>query len=358
MKKNPLFTVIIIVTVAVTVSFILYSRHEEGVPLQVDKNTQGKKEGLALRRSGNLPYDDALGRGSKLLNKTDHQETDWTREEEAYPDFSEERNAAGYENWLGVRKEIGRPDGIDQEHDDPFKEHLSHLFLMNHPHGSEPGGSNTECALALHPLDAGYQQGTAALPSFGQETSAEANMKSSLDHKDRGVYAERGLSHMADDEGEGSASLKSAKNGRVGYRFSQALALQVGLDYIPGLPGYEFSKDSPSISSSDAPSLDVTTYTSSLKFSPDLGSKTTRPYVVGGFGLMHADAASDTSGPALWFIDPNYDSEMSTSGKIGLGLEFRKDNTSLGIEANLGSGFGDLADVVYQTWNMGLTLHW
>ena len=35
-----------------------------------------------------------------------------------------------------------------------------------------------------------------------------------------------------------------------------------------------------------------------------------------------------------------------------------KKSKAIGMEGSLASGFGDLADVVYQTWSMGLTLHW
>jgi hypothetical protein len=223
-------------------------------------------------------------------------------------------------------------------------------------------------ALPIYAQDTGYKESTDILPTHVEKTTSREKIKSTRGHRDRGGYAGSGLSHVTNASNnkidvyewpiEKDPAHKSAKNARAGYRFSDQLALEVGLDYIPGLPNYELSTDSPALSTSDEPGLDVTTYMSAGKFSPDLGSKTAKPYIVGGFGLMRAETASDEHGPALWFVDPNRKSELATSGKIGLGLELRKDNTSLGIEGNLASGFGDLADVVYQTWSMGLTIHW
>jgi hypothetical protein len=89
-----------------------------------------------------------------------------------------------------------------------------------------------------------------------------------------------------------------------------------------------------------------------------LDSKAVRPYIVGGFGLMHAGPASGKRGPAAWLFAPNHESELEASGKIRLGLEVRRDNASFGIQGGLISGSGDLAGVVYQNWTMGFTHHW
>lgn len=43
---------------------------------------------------------------------------------------------------------------------------------------------------------------------------------------------------------------------------------------------------------------------------------------------------------------------------LGLGLEIRKNNTSMDIKGNYASGFGDLSEVVYESLRLGVSFHW
>jgi hypothetical protein len=218
-------------------------------------------------------------------------------------------------------------------------------------------------ALPAHAQETGYSQDAGVLPTPVQNATSVEKTKdtSKKGHPDRGVYTGSGLPYITEEPVKKTSGYESELerdpphtsfgNTQAGYRLNEQFALEVGLDHITGLPGYELSADSEA-------ALDVTSYMSGVKFSPDLGYKTTRPYIVGGFGLMRAETGSEESDSALWFVDPNSESELGPSGKVGFGLELRKDNTSLGFEGTVGSGFGNLAGTVYQSWSMGLTLHW
>jgi hypothetical protein len=341
MRKLLLFALLVLLSGIALITYVRYTGHEQGMPSRVERTTPGEKVKLAA--PGVVLEGNVRQEGSRR----DHHEDEQADTGKASP---------------GFRKERGKTD------DDRFKEHLSHLFGLDRPPALQEGGSTTDPALPANTQDTGFKQSTGILPSHVEKTTSGEKTKSTSNHRNRGTYAGSGLSFVTKEQDKNAGGYESsvekdpshtsAKNARVGYRFNEQLALEIGLDYIPGLPGYELSTDSPGLSTMDEAGRDVTTYMPGVKFSPDLGSKTARPYIVGGFGLMRAETTPEEHGPALWFVDPNRESELATSGKIGLGLEVRKDNTSIGIEGNLASGFGDLADVVYQTWSMGLTLHW
>jgi len=224
--------------------------------------------------------------------------------------------------------------------------------------------------LPAYTQETGHTQDGDIFPSPVESATSVETTKDTIKRgrSDRGIYTGGGLPYISEDPVKETNSYESSLgkdpshtslgNAQAGYRFNEQLALEVGLDHINGLPGYELSVDSEALSASDEATRDVTTYMTGVKFAPDLGSKTTRPYIVGGFGLMRTETTSEESGPGLWFMDPNSQSELGPSGKVGFGLELRKDNTSLGFEGNVGSGFGSLSGTVYQSWGMGLTLHW
>lgn len=251
-------------------------------------------------------------------------------------------------------------DTVDKSADARFKEHLFRLFNLGPLVGSQDGESATNSALQTHAQDTEYNQNKDLLsPNEEKTTTSLAKISKHSHPEDQGAYAERGLPYISQEwMNKEDSGLTSAMNARVGYRFNENLALEIDFDYIPGVPGYDLVINSDAQTYSDKSDLDVTTYMPAVKFSPDLGSKTVRPYIIGGFGLMHADTASEKYNPPIWFVDPKNDSVLETSSKIGLGFDFRKDNTSLGIQGSLASGSGDLANFVYQSWSMGLTLHW
>ncbi|MEE9567609.1 MAG: outer membrane beta-barrel protein [Desulfobacteria bacterium] len=347
MRKLLLFAVLMLLPTIALITYVRYTGHEQGMRSRVERTTPGEKVKLAAQKTGVVLEGGFPEEGNRPVQGADYHENEQADTGKASPGFSKKR---------------------DKTDTDRFKEHLSHLFGLDRPPALQEGGSTTDPALPANTQDTGFKQSTGILPSHVEKTTSGEKTKSTSNHRNRGTYAGSGLSFVTKEQDKNAGGYESsiekdpshtsAKNARVGYRFNKQLALEIGLDYIPGLPGYELSTDSPALSTLDEAGRDVTTYMPAVKFSPDLGSKTARPYIVGGFGLMRAETTSEEHGPALWFVDPNRESELATSGKIGLGFELRKDNTSIGIEGNLASGFGDLADVVYQTWSMGLTLHW
>jgi hypothetical protein len=271
---------------------------------------------------------------------------------------SEESGHKNYE--ASAQKDPDDIATVDQSADARFKEHLSRLFDLGPPVGSQDGASATNPALPTHAQYTEYSQNKDLLSSNEEKTTKSLAKISKYSHpEDQGAYAERGLPYISKEwMNKEDSGYTSAMNSRVGYRFNENLALEIDFDYIPGVPGYDLAIGSDALTSSDKSDLDVTTYMPAMKFSPDLGYKTVRPYIIGGFGLMHAETASERYNPLIWFVDPKHESVLEASSKIGLGLDLRKDNTSLGIQGSLASGSGDLADFAYQSWSMGLTLHW
>jgi hypothetical protein len=368
MRKLLLFALLILLSGIALITYVRYTGHEQGMRSRVERTTPGKKVKLAAQKTGVVLEGGFPEEGSRPVQGADHHENEQADTGKASPCFSKEQEQKTGDYQSPGEEDPSYTPGVKPRAGDRFKEHLSHLFGLDRPPALQEGGSTTDPALPANTQDTGFKQSTGILPSYVEKTTSGEKTKSTSNHRNRGTYAGSGLSFVTKEQDKNAGGYESsiekdpshtyAKNARVGYRFNEQLALEIGLDYIPGLPRYELSTDSPALSTLDEAGRDVTTYMPAVKFSPDLGSKTARPYIVGGFGLMRAETTSEEHGPALWFVDPNRESELATSGKIGLGLEVRKDNTSIGIEGNLASGFGDLADVVYQTWSMGLTLHW
>jgi len=339
MRKSAIFGLLILLSALVLIAYVRQSEFKQrlGTESGIEKNTLDRKATPSARKTRVLP------------DRSDLEPRRMPSEESGHEDYE-----------VRAQKDPADTATVDQSADARFKEHLSRLFGPGRPVGPQGGTSATNSALPTHGQNTEWSQNTDLLSSNEEKTATSLAKTSKHSYpKDRGAYAERGFPYISKDgmkkEDSGHTS---AMNTRVGYRFNEHLALEIDFDYIPGVPGYELAIDSDALSPADQSGLDVTTYMPAVKFSPDLGSKTARPYIIGGFGLMHAETASEEYNPAIWFVDPNRESELEASGKIGMGLELRQDNTSLGMEGSLASGFGDLADVVYQTWSMGLTLHW
>jgi hypothetical protein len=349
MRKSAILGLLILLSALVLITYVRKTEFKQRVgteSLGIEKNTLDRKATPSEPKTRALPDESNL-------------------EPRRIP--CEEFGQEHYE--ARAQKDPADTAAADQSADARFKEHLSFLFGLSRPAGPQDGTSATNSALPTHTQDTECGQNT-GLFSSNEERTATSLAKTSKhsDPEDRGAYAERGFAYISKQgtkKKEYYESLPtedsthtSAMNARVGYRFNERLALEIDFDYIPRVSGYELAIDSDALTPADQSGLDVITYMPAVKFSPDLGSKTARPYIIGGFGLMHADTAPEQYNPAMWFVDPNRESELEASGKIGLGLELRKDNTSLGIQGSFASGFGDLADLVYQTWSMGLTLHW
>lgn len=340
MKKSLIFGLLILLSALVLIVYVRQNEFKQRVyteSLGIDKNTLDRKATPSARKTRVLP------------DRSDPVPRRLPSEESGHKDYE-----------AGAQKDHADIATVDQSADARFKEHLSRLFDIGPPDGSQDCASATNSALPTHAQDTEYSQNKDLLSSNVEKTTKSfAKISKDFHPEDQGAYAERGLPYISKEwMNKEDSGYTAAMNARVGYRFNENLALEIDFDYIPGVPGYDLDIGSDTHTSSDKSDLDVTTYVPAVKFSPDLGSKTVRPYIIGGFGLMHAETASERYNPPIWFVDPKYDSVLEPSSKIGLGFDLQKDNTSLGIRGSLASGSGDLADFVYQTWSMGLTLHW
>jgi len=226
---------------------------------------------------------------------------------------------------------------------------------------------------AISPLPASAQDAqdeskTLGVQSYLEEIRAMKPHDKPADNSGRGLHVGNGFSGDSKDldvetdscesTGEKGQSHEFGLSPKAGHEFGQGFSLQLDLDHLSGLQGKVPTAGSGSPAQDESSAVDVTTYTPLVKFSPYADSKMARPYVVGGFGLMRAEASAGKTDTAFWFLDPDNEADLEASGKVGLGLEIRKNNTSVDIEGNYASGFGDLSEVVYESLRLGVSFHW
>lgn len=122
----------------------------------------------------------------------------------------------------------------------------------------------------------------------------------------------------------------------------------------------------------------ITTYMISNKLHPNFGSETIRPFVIAGVGIMHSKVDVDVTGKAEIYTHGGSlgdtivmsgeesiegaitisDSETDFCGKIGAGIDFFvNENASVGFEGSYVVGFGDLEDIKYMEYTMGVAYH-
>lgn len=132
-------------------------------------------------------------------------------------------------------------------------------------------------------------------------------------------------------------------NAKVGYHLHELLDLEFNYDY---LNKFEVDDSSTVLGTRFDVDIDVEvmTYMFTLKGFFPIASEKVKLSVVAAGGLMYAEAGSDN--------------EIDGCAKLGLGLDyFLIQNFSAGIEGNYTLGFGDLDDIRYFNFTLGVAYH-
>jgi len=127
-------------------------------------------------------------------------------------------------------------------------------------------------------------------------------------------------------------------NGKVGYHISNWFSLELDLNYL-----FEFE--------SSETELRIFTIMPALKACT--GHEPVNPFFVVGLGYMDVDADWKVSSPTGSLPD-SYD-KSDVAAKLGLGIDFfTSNNLSIGIEADYVFGMGDLDDIAYWNFTLGV----
>ena len=144
-------------------------------------------------------------------------------------------------------------------------------------------------------------------------------------------------------------------NLKAGYHFNKLFSLEFNFDLLSSFE-WDDSTTYLGVPVNVDAEADITTYMLAGKISPDFGSEIIRPFVVAGFGIMHGEIDVTASAPGYSFSDS--DSETDTCAKIGIGVDFfAKENVSIGLEGNYVWGFGDMDEVRYMNYTLGVAYH-
>lgn len=106
--------------------------------------------------------------------------------------------------------------------------------------------------------------------------------------------------------------------------------------------------------------VDVSTYMLAGKFSPNIGSDTVRPFIVGGVSAMHAEYDMSMTASVMGLPISASDSESHTgaTAKVGLGADiFITKKVSIGIEGSYVWGVGPNDDIRYISIPLYLAYH-
>jgi opacity protein-like surface antigen len=144
-------------------------------------------------------------------------------------------------------------------------------------------------------------------------------------------------------------------NAKAGYRFHEFIMLELNFDYLNNFE----SDDRFRLSGQNVESeVEVTVYAFMLAlkgYAPVYSDNVMFFAVVGG-GVMHADVDTKVSGPTISRSDS--DDEVDGCAKIGFGIDyFPIQNLSAGIEGNYTLGFGNVDDVRYFNFTLGVAYH-
>jgi hypothetical protein len=138
---------------------------------------------------------------------------------------------------------------------------------------------------------------------------------------------------LTDDDFEGVDFDDSwGLNAKIGHHLHELLDIEFNFDYLDKFEG-DAGVD-----------VEVMTYILGLKGFFPIASEKVKLSVVAGGGLMNADADSDN--------------EIDGCAKFGLGFDyFIIQNFSAGIEGNYTLGFGDLDEIRYFNFTLGVAYH-
>jgi outer membrane protein W len=144
-------------------------------------------------------------------------------------------------------------------------------------------------------------------------------------------------------------------NVKVGYHLHELLDLEFNYDYLN-----KFEVDDSSTVAGTRFDVDidveVMTYMFTLKGFFPIASEKVKLSVIAGGGLMYADA--DRKVRFAGNSTSSSDDEIDGCAKFGLGFDyFIIQNFSAGIEGNYTLGFGDLDEIRYFNFTLGVAYH-
>jgi len=144
-------------------------------------------------------------------------------------------------------------------------------------------------------------------------------------------------------------------NAKVGYHLHELLDLEFNYDY---LNKFEVDDSSTVLGTRFDVDIDVEvmTYMLTLKGFFPIASEKVKLSVVAGGGLMYADA--DRKVRIAGTSTSSSDDEIDGCAKFGLGFDyFLTQNFSAGIEGNYTLGFGNLDEIRYFNFTLGVAYH-
>jgi opacity protein-like surface antigen len=128
-------------------------------------------------------------------------------------------------------------------------------------------------------------------------------------------------------------------NAKAGYRFHEYIMFEFNFDYLNN-----FESDR------------VYTWMLALKGYAPVYSDNVMFFAVVGGGVLLADIDTKLRGPTI--SESDSDDEVDGCAKIGFGIDyFPIQNLSAGIEGNYTLGFGDVDDVRYFNFTLGVAYH-
>jgi opacity protein-like surface antigen len=153
-------------------------------------------------------------------------------------------------------------------------------------------------------------------------------------------------------------------NVRAGYEVKKWLSVEFDFDYLSEftiqqtrnspVPGSDPPTEGPTVSGGD---LTLTTHMVIARIFPPFDSKTMKPYLSAGAGLMRWDWKSKSSALGVTIgKGTGSDSDLCTS--LGLGVDFvATENITVGVEGSHVWGLDDLDDLKYFKLGLGAAYH-
>lgn len=136
-------------------------------------------------------------------------------------------------------------------------------------------------------------------------------------------------------------------NGRLGYRIDDYFSFELDVNY---LFGFEFDLRT---SAPGEFNFEAAPWTIMPVIKVSSGSRAINPYFVAGLGYMDVDV--DAYGPSPIVSEIQSFDKSDLAAKLGLGIDFfTHNNFSIGIEGDYFFGFGDLNDINYANFMLGV----
>ncbi|MGB5985060.1 MAG: porin family protein [Desulfobacterales bacterium] len=142
-------------------------------------------------------------------------------------------------------------------------------------------------------------------------------------------------------------------NVKAGTHLNSYLSLEFNFDY---LPSFEWDADLNVIEDPIGAEIDADamTFMFALKASPDYSERKFRPFLIVGGGWMYVSA--DTRATVGNVRQSQSISDSGFCGEVGAGFDwYFNDSLALGLEGTYVTGFGDVEDVQYGLFTLGLT---